>query len=84
MKKGTLNIHLVDLPSEASSKGKNPSNIVYLGKMEKGLSVVDAFLLREIFHNQTSLMMLNRTFTGKFGSINPLTFDNVLYLRSGN
>lgn len=53
MKKGSFNIHLVDLPSEVS-KGKNQSDRVHLCDKSKGLSVVDAFLLREAFCNQTS------------------------------
>lgn len=82
MKKGTLNIYLVDLPSEANSKGNNQSNRVHFYNRVKALSVVDVFLLREAFHNQTRLMMLNSTFKGKFGLTNPSTFDNVLSLRS--
>jgi hypothetical protein len=39
--------------------------------MGKGLSVVNAFLLRKHLHNQERFMMLNNTFKGKFGPVDP-------------
>lgn len=70
MKKGTFKIHLVDLTFEVSSKRKNQSSRVHLCNKRKCISLVDYFLLREVFHNQTIFVMLNSIVEGKFGSIN--------------
>jgi hypothetical protein len=51
MNKFTLHIHLMDLPSRKSSKGKNQLNEVHIFDKGKGLNVVDAFLLRESLRN---------------------------------
>ena len=84
MNKGTFNIHLVFFSYEVRSKGKDQWNRVHIWKRNKGFSVVDAFLLRESFHNQTRFVMLNSTFRGKYDSIKPLTFNNILFGRSRN
>ena len=84
MEKGTFDIHLVDFPSEVSSKGKNQSNEVHLCNRGKGLSVVDSFLLREAFRDQMSLVMLKRTIQGKFGLINPSVFNKIISNRLRN
>jgi hypothetical protein len=81
MKEGNFHIHLVDIPTEERGKGKNQSNIIHLSNRRKGLSVVDAFLLRKSFRNQVRFMMLKKTFRGKFGLIDPSTFHNALPLR---
>jgi hypothetical protein len=84
MKEGTLHIHIVDLPSRTSYKGKNHSNIIHLCNRGKGLSVFDTFLLIKSLCNQERFMILNNTFKGKFGLVYPSTFHNVLPLRSRN
>ena len=82
MEEETFNIHLVDFPSKESNKGKDQSNIVHLCNRIKCLNVVNAFLLRESFHNQTSFVMLNSTIGGEFGLIYPSTLNNILSSRS--
>jgi hypothetical protein len=84
MKKDTIHIHLVDLPFKMSSKGKNQLKKIHLCERGKGLSVVDAFLLRKSLCKKPSFMMLNNTIRGKFSLVDPSTLDNVLSLRSGN
>jgi len=82
MKKYTFYIHLVDLPSKMSSKGENEVNKVQLCNRRKGLNVFDSFLLRKYFHDQKRFMTFKNTFRGKFGFVDPSTFQNVLPLRS--
>jgi hypothetical protein len=55
MKKGTLHIHLMNLPSKVSSKGKNQTNIFNIYNKGKGFNVVDAFLLRNSLCNEACL-----------------------------
>ena len=46
--------------------------------MNKGLSIVDAFLLRESFHDETSFAMLKITIEAEFGSMYPLTLGKII------
>ena len=82
--KGTFSIHLLDFPSEGRNKGNNHLKRVHLCNRSKGISVVDAFLLRESFHDQTSFVMLNNMIKGKFGPIDPSTHNNIIYGWSWN
>jgi hypothetical protein len=52
MKKGTLHIHLMNMPSKMSNEGKNQVNIVHLCNGRKGFSVVNDFLLRKSLHDK--------------------------------
>lgn len=81
MKKITLGIHPMDLPSKPSKKSKNQSNIVHdLCNKE----IVNAFLLRKPLGYQNNLVTFNNTIGSEFGLIDPSTLHHNITLQSRN
>ena len=84
MKKCTFHVHLVNIATKMSSKRNDQSDIIHLYDKRNGLSIVDAFLLRESLEYQMNLVAFNNTIEGKLGLIYPLTLQHILSLKSRN
>ena len=69
MNKCTFHVHLVNLPTKTRSKGKDQLDIIHLHNMQKGFSIVNAYLLREAIGDQMILLVFNNTVQGQLGLI---------------
>jgi hypothetical protein len=84
VKEDTLDIHMMNIPSKMSNKGKNQLNQVHPCNRGNIFSVFNAFLLRKSLHDEVCFMSLNNTVRGEFGLVDPSKLHNVISMSLRN
>jgi hypothetical protein len=84
IKKGIMDIQLINFPNTRNHNGENQPNSGLLNNMTKSLRIINTFLLIKAFSNQPSFVVLNVATYMTLDLVHPTTTNNIHQMMKRN